>query len=410
LVYDRRPQGEKLVRRNDGAELPLEPRSLAQLIAELPVGVFILDRLGNAVYSNALAESLLGRVVESSDAVENLSERYAVYVAGTDRLYPTDELPVVRALRGERTVVDDLEIDHHGERVALEVTATPIFNEDGTLLYAVAVFKDITPRRQAQRALAALNEALEDEVARRTAQLRRTVEVLEKEIRARHLSEQELLRAKGSAESANRSKSVFLMNLSHELRTPLGHIIGFTELLAERVADPALQKLARGAESSGRDLLERIDSLIELARAEAETEVAGATRFDFDGMLQEVADAAGVQCAQSSVGSIQADEETVRRVLAEALQRADLGACLTATAEREGSSRWVVVSVPSVSLRTRLRALGHLFGEHAPPPGAQFRQEEIDIRLAIARAHMRRLGGDITASEGDVVKIVFPAA
>jgi hypothetical protein len=276
-------------------------------------------------------------------------------------------------------------------------------------MYAVAVFKDITPRRQAQRALAALNEALEDEVARRTAQLRRTVEVLEKEIRARHLSEQELLRAKGSAESANRSKSVFLMNLSHELRTPLGHIIGFTELLAERVADPALQKLARSAESSGRDLLERIDSLIELARAEAETDVAGAKRFDFDGMLQEVAGAAGVQCAQSSVGSIQADEETVRRVLGEALQRADLGCCLTATSEREGSSRWVVVSVPSVSLRAKLRALAHLFGEHAPPPGSQFRQEGIDIRLAIARAHMRRLGGDITASEGDVVKIVFPA-
>jgi PAS domain S-box-containing protein len=399
-------------RRDAGAELPLGQQRLAQLIESLPVGVFILDPSGRPVYANAAAEELLGRGVTDDDAIDNLNRHYAVYVAGTDELYPNERLPVVRALAGEHVVVDDVEIDRKGERVALEVTATPIFDESGALTFAVAVFQDITARRRAQNALASLNDDLEREVGRRTAQLGRTVEVLEKEIRARHLSEQELLRAKAAAEHANRAKSVFLMNVSHELRTPLHHIIGFNELLAERVDDDHHRKLAETAEASGRDLLGKIDELIELARAEAEPARGSQSRFDFDHVLNEIAGAAGIRCANAvTIGTIQADESLVRRILGDTLQRAGDDATFTVNAGHEGSSRWIVISIPSPALTSRLRAISHLFGEPASSQESRFLQKEIDMRLAIARAQLRKIGGDIIAvADSDVVEIVFPLA
>ncbi|HKR63327.1 MAG TPA: histidine kinase dimerization/phospho-acceptor domain-containing protein [Thermoanaerobaculia bacterium] len=389
----------------------MEEGRLAQLLEALPVGVFILDASGHAVYANAAADALLGRAPSPDDAANNLAQRYAAYISGTCEPYPNERMPIVRALAGEKTVIDDMEIERDGERVALEVTGTPIFDANGALVFAVAVFKDVTPRRVAQRALAALNENLEREVERRTAQLARTVDVLEKEIRARHQTEQELRRAKVAAEQASRAKSVFLMNVSHELRTPLHHIIGFTELLTERLADEHQRKLAATAEASGRELLEKIDELIELARAEADPAMGAATRFDFDDVLQDVASETGVRCDHAvPVGTIHADELLVRRILIDTLERAGVDASFTVSAHHDGNERRAVITIPSAALTTRLRAIAHLFGE-ADDEATRFLQQDIDIRLAIARVQMRRLGGDIVAlPDSDVAQIVVPAA
>jgi PAS domain S-box-containing protein len=191
---------------------------LPQLVEALPVGVFILDADGVAVYSNALARSLLGKQITDGERAENLRDRYSVFIAGTNIPYPTSRMPIVRALHGERVSVDDMEVDRDGMRVSLEVTATPIFDEEHRVAFAVAVFQDITPRR---------------------------------------------------IEQALRAKNAFLMNVSDELRTPLNHIIGFTELLAERIDDDRSRKFARTAHASGVQLLEKINDLIELARTDA---------------------------------------------------------------------------------------------------------------------------------------------
>ena len=70
---------------------------------------------------------------------------------------------------------------------------------------------------------------------------------------------------------ANKLKSEFLANMSHEFRTPLNAILGFAELLREK-PDAETEKTRRWAEniiSSGRSLLNMINDLLDLAKAEA---------------------------------------------------------------------------------------------------------------------------------------------
>ncbi|MDI9403160.1 MAG: HAMP domain-containing sensor histidine kinase [Limnohabitans sp.] len=73
---------------------------------------------------------------------------------------------------------------------------------------------------------------------------------------------------------SNRLKSEFLANVSHELRTPLNSIIGFAELLDEIArsdpnADPKRRRYISNILQSGRNLLEMINELLQMAKIEA---------------------------------------------------------------------------------------------------------------------------------------------
>ena len=70
---------------------------------------------------------------------------------------------------------------------------------------------------------------------------------------------------------ANKLKSEFLANMSHEFRTPLNAILGFAEILREKPSEDVAKSkhYAENIVSSGRSLLNMINDLLELAKAEA---------------------------------------------------------------------------------------------------------------------------------------------
>jgi signal transduction histidine kinase len=71
---------------------------------------------------------------------------------------------------------------------------------------------------------------------------------------------------------SNRLKSEFLANVSHELRTPLNSILGFADLLKDTAAVSADAKSTRylaNILNSGRNLLDLINDLLDLAKIEA---------------------------------------------------------------------------------------------------------------------------------------------
>jgi PAS domain S-box-containing protein len=382
------------------------PDRLAELIEALPVGVFILNADGRAIYANSAAQNLVGRGIMDGDSVDNLNQRYGAYRAGTNELYPLEEMPVVRALAGERTVIEDMEVDRNGTRVALQVTGTPIVDDAGCVTMAVAVFQDITARRRAQQELAAANEHLEREVARRTAELANTVALLEQEIRTREEYEQVLLLSEAAATQASRAKSLFLMNVSHELRTPLNHIIGFSDLLTERLDDIKSRRLAETTGTSGRLLLDKVNDLIELARAEAEPNVGRQTSFDGDALLHSVAEQAGIRCdIPRPLGMLTGDHDSMRQILTDILgrvasQSVPPGFTISATAEHSDVGGRLLVRIPSERLTEHLEVLKTVFGEVPQGEDGRYRQHEVDFRLAVARAQARALGGDVAAGNG----------
>lgn len=68
----------------------------------------------------------------------------------------------------------------------------------------------------------------------------------------------------------NRLKSDFLTNMSHELRTPLNSIIGFSEVLQGiATLDNKQKRYAQNIRESGRQLLDMINDILDLAKIEA---------------------------------------------------------------------------------------------------------------------------------------------
>jgi len=122
---------------------------LAQFLEAIPIGVAVLDSQGRPYYINRAGQQLLGQGVLPLNSVEELSEGYHIYIAGTDTLYPYENLPIVRSLRGENATADDLEIHRPDKKIPIEASGTPIFDGD-QVAFAMAVFQDVAERKQAE--------------------------------------------------------------------------------------------------------------------------------------------------------------------------------------------------------------------------------------------------------------------
>ncbi|HVR41098.1 MAG TPA: response regulator [Thermoanaerobaculia bacterium] len=82
----------------------------------------------------------------------------------------------------------------------------------------------------------------------------------------------ELAEANRRSQESDRLKSQFLANMSHELRTPMNSIIGFAEILVERLdnkIEPKHANFLRHILSSGQHLLGIINDILDLSKIEA---------------------------------------------------------------------------------------------------------------------------------------------
>lgn len=145
------------------------------------------------------------------------------------------------------------------------------------------------------------------------AQVSRQKEVLadearheaENEVAERKQVEKRLHIAKAEADVANESKSRFLANISHDLRTPLNAIIGFSELMKSETfgphSDPHYEEYSTDIYDSGQFLLNLINDILDLSKAEAGKFELLERAMDLGARIQATAKLISSQAEQAKV-------------------------------------------------------------------------------------------------------------
>jgi PAS domain S-box-containing protein len=149
-------------RAEDDRETRESENRLFQFLDVMPVGVFIASPGGRPYYTSDEGERLLGRGVVPGIGGDDLARSYGIFQAGTDRPYLTRNLPLVRALRGLRTHVDDMEIHRpDGSVTSLEVWGRPVYGAGGEIDYAIIAMADPSERLAREKIIAGQAALLE---------------------------------------------------------------------------------------------------------------------------------------------------------------------------------------------------------------------------------------------------------
>ena len=88
-------------------------------------------------------------------------------------------------------------------------------------------------------------------------------------IKKERMQEAKLKEAYVLAEKANEAKTEFLNNMSHDIRTPMNVILGYNQLMKEKLTDPLLMDYQYKIEQSGKLLLSIINDVLDIARIES---------------------------------------------------------------------------------------------------------------------------------------------
>lgn len=123
----------------------------------------------------------------------------------------------------------------------------PRLSLSGTIRGFIGVAHDVTEAKEAEIALRDLNETLEGRVAERTADLSAALARLQEEVEERERA-QEALRQSQKMEAVGQLTG----GIAHDFNNLLTPILGGLELIAARVDDPRLKRLADAALESGR--------------------------------------------------------------------------------------------------------------------------------------------------------------
>lgn len=205
-------------------------RRIREITATLGEGVIVADAQGRFTFLNPEAERLLGwREEELLGAMvhESIHSRRP---DGTP--HATEECPLTLTLRRREVfrMQEDYFIRKTGEMIPVALVTTPLEGDRG----AVAAFHDITAQQRA---------------------------------------EEDLRRAKETAEEATRLKDNFVSLVAHDLRTPFNSIVGSLRALLSGEGgsqlSPAQKELARRSLDASENLLAMIDHLLDISRLQS---------------------------------------------------------------------------------------------------------------------------------------------
>lgn len=170
----------------------------------------------------------------------------------------------------------------------------------------------------------------------------------------------ELARAKQAAEAATAAKSAFLANMSHEIRTPMNAILGMAELLHDTPLSAEQAQYVGISRNAGQSLLELINGILDLSKAEAGKLTLERKPFELRAFLESVIEMLSVAASCKGLrlvldiepgvpGTVVGDPIRLRQVLVNLLGNAikftEQGHVLLSVSRNEDTKHLVLFSV-----------------------------------------------------------------
>lgn len=244
-------------------------------------------------------------------------------------------------------------------------------------------------------------------------------------------NENALRQAKAAAEEANEAKSRFLAHMSHEFRTPLNAIMGFSEIIRNKVlgdsVSSAYTTYADHIHRSGEHLLNIVNDILDMAKIESGAQPLHQDTIDLRAVVsaaasfvQGLATQRGLRISVDTpalLPSVSGDERFIRQVLINLLSNAIKfspaeGEILVWSTYRVG--QWLDISVkdsgPGIE-PTLLRRLGEPFLQGNP--AVSHLGKGTGLGLSICKRYMDLLGGELKIESivgiGTTATIRFPA-
>jgi signal transduction histidine kinase/HAMP domain-containing protein/ActR/RegA family two-component response regulator len=282
-----------------------------------------------------------------------------------------------------------------------------------------------------QDELQSSNAELEDKAAQ-LARQNRDIEIKNVEIEQ---ARQELEDRAGELDLASRYKSQFLANMSHELRTPLNSLLILARLLAQNAEQnltPKQVEYAHVIHSSGTDLLQLINDILDLSRVEAgkvelhpERFALGALVDDLLAIFRPLTTEKGLEFVAEPVPpglppELVTDRQRLRQILHNLLSNAvkftDQGRVelrITASTAPAAADPGIAFSVTDTGVGITEQNLEVIFGAFQQGDGTTSRRYGgTGLGLAICRELATQLGGRITAEsvpgEGSTFTLFLP--
>ena len=132
-------------------ELGEKTRLLESILRNMGDGIVVTDKHGKVILFNAAAAHIVG-INEITAPIEEWVQTYRIFDTDGARPFPTERLPMIRALYGEST--DQIEllfrVANQPDEVFAAVTGRPLRDERGNVHGGIAVLRDITASKHAE--------------------------------------------------------------------------------------------------------------------------------------------------------------------------------------------------------------------------------------------------------------------
>jgi signal transduction histidine kinase len=211
-------------------------------------------------------------------------------------------------------------------------------------------------------------------------------------------------------EIASHHKSEFLASMSHELRTPLNAVIGFSEVLLDRMfgeINERQDEYLRDIWNSGRHLLELLNEILDLSKVEAGQMVLEPSTFSVSSaldyclaMVRERATLHAINLAvdvSDGIDTIESDELRFKQValnlLSNAVKFTPDGGSVSVCASRDGTD--LVVTVTDTGIGVPVDDQERIFESFQQGRRGAPKEEGTGLGLTLSRRIVWLLGGRI---------------